>query len=1010
MKGIYLKLIICVLLISNNLYSQTCSWAKNAIGNSNDEGHSVCIDSIGNIYITGTFTSDSINFGSTTLYNNINNGTGDIFLVKYDSTGMVIWARGIGGSGDDMGLHICIDRRGNIYITGYFSSGTITIGNTTLVNNGNRDMLVARYDTLGNPIWAKSAGGIYSDQGLGICTDNTGNVYVSGLFASPSISFDTVTLVNNYTNLNSQQTDVFLVKYNENGNVKWAKRYGFSYYDEGSSVVCDNMDNVYLAGDFGSDSISFDSFTIYNYHAGYSDVFLAKLDSNGITQWVQHIGGVGDEIVPELSCDLTNNIFISGYFSAHSISIGIYNISNSGGQDMFLAKYSPTGTALWATSANKAAGSGSAFNAVDNLGNVYVSSCFYGSTVTFGSYLFTNFAGSNGSCDIYIVKYNNSGTVLWATQAGGANQDLGLAITTDLNGNIYITGVFNSNPANFDSRMINTSGYKDVFLAKYGICPLANQPGTISGSAVICNGTTNTYSISPVSGATSYSWTLPSGWSGSSSTTSITATASSSSGIISVTANNGCGSSIAQTLAITVDFIPSINGAIIGNATPCVGVSTTYSISAVAGATSYTWTLPNGWTGTSTTNSITTTPTTNSGTITVKASNLCGTSNIVSLAVTVVSAPIISGTINGPSQICSGMTYTYSILAVTGATSYQWIFPNGWTGASSTNSINGTPGASGNVRVKAINACGSSAYLVLAVTVNYPPTAPASISGPTQICEGSINTYSSTTVSGATSYTWNLPNFWTGNSTTNSIMATAGSSSGIITVTADNSCGSSGFRILSVTVEPSYSIPVSASICQGQTYTFPDGATSNAAIIYTSHFSTTLACDSSIVTTLTIYSVDTSVSAISTTLTSNANAATYQWINCINLNPISGATSQSYTAINNGSYAVIVSQNGCTDTSLCHLILSTGIANETSRSIIKLIPNPANNTITVHQATLMPNQIIMIFDVLGNTVYRQAINNTTESTIDVSKWSNGIYFYEVSSEKERVRGKIIVER
>lgn len=144
------------------------------------------------------------------------------------------------------------------------------------------------------------------------------------------------------------------------------------------------------------------------------------------------------------------------------------------------------------------------------------------------------------------------------------------------------------------------------------------------------------------------------------------------------------------------------------------------------------------------------------------------------------------------------------------------------------------------------------------------PSMPGPISGSVTVCHESNNTYSVSPVSGATSYTWTLPGGWSGSSTTNTIVATAGSS-GIISVTANNSFGSSPAQTLSVTVN----------------------------------------------------TPDVSVTQTGMTLTANATTATYQWINCSTLLPIGGATSQSYTATVPGNYAVIVTQNSCSDTSAC---------------------------------------------------------------------------------------------
>jgi hypothetical protein len=162
-----------------------------------------------------------------------------------------------------------------------------------------------------------------------------------------------------------------------------------------------------------------------------------------------------------------------------------------------------------------------------------------------------------------------------------------------------------------------------------------DQPGAIIGETSVCQGSPHIYIISPVSGATSYTWTLPSGWSGSSASTSITATAGAIGGIISVTAGNLYGTSILSTLSVSVTALPAQPGAITGETSVCQGSSQTYNISPVSGATTYTWTLPSGWSGSSASTSITATAGATGGTISVTANNSCGTSTPGTLSVSV---------------------------------------------------------------------------------------------------------------------------------------------------------------------------------------------------------------------------------------------------------------------------------------------------------------------------------------------------------------------------------------
>ncbi len=278
----------------------------------------------------------------------------------------------------------------------------------------------------------------------------------------------------------------------------------------------------------------------------------------------------------------------------------------------------------------------------------------------------------------------------------------------------------------------------------------------------------------------------------------------------------------ALTLAVTQP--PAMPGAVNGNSSVCANSSNTYSIVAVPGATFYIWTLPVGWNGNSTNNSVTTTAGNNGGTITVSASNMCGTSANQNLAVAVNNVPEAPGLIIGPLTPCIGGAVTYTATLVSNATSYSWTLPNIWTGASATNTINATTGVTpGNITVAAVNICGSSASTALAVVPAGAPPQPSVITGSNNQCAGSSGTYSVTAVSGVT-YNWSAPAGWTGSSNTNTITYVAGNTSGTISVTATGACGTSTASSRSVTVSPvltpAITISAPGAICANAPATF----------------------------------------------------------------------------------------------------------------------------------------------------------------------------------------------
>jgi hypothetical protein len=428
--------------------------------------------------------------------------------------------------------------------------------------------------------------------------------------------------------------------------------------------------------------------------------------------------------------------------------------------------------------------------------------------------------GNVDQCAGQVVSYSISSiagatSYQWMLPSGwsGTSTTNTISVTVGTNsGNISVNGVNSCGNGGIQSLTVNVNS-----------TPIT--PTAIIGNSSICASSLQTYSVNPVIGATSYTWTLPGGWSGSSTTNSIDVTSGSNNGNISVLANNSCGSSNPQTIAITINNIPSAPGPISGATTICAGVNETYAITPIAGAIAYNWTLPSGWSGSSNSNSIDATAGVNGGNLTVTASFTCGTSLPQTLAIAVQTIPVLSGSIIGNNTACDGSISNYSIGTVIGVTNYTWNAPVDWTFNSNTNSVNMNVGStSGNVTITVENSCGISNTLSLAVNVSPIPSQPSVISGNNILCGGSSNTYSIIPVLGADSYTWSLPIGWTGTSTTNSINTIAGSASGDVSVTANNTCGTSIPQIISITTNNAPIVPVSiigsTAICENTTESY----------------------------------------------------------------------------------------------------------------------------------------------------------------------------------------------
>ena len=373
-----------------------------------------------------------------------------------------LWAKSNGGPNNEMGTSVATDAAGNAYVAGYFQSPSLVFGSFTLTRTGNSNVFLAKYSASGNVLWAVSATGSDSDQPFAVATDPQGNVVVAGYFSSPVITFGGVSLTN------AGVEDAFVVKYDLNGNVIWAKRAGGADWDNARALAVDGNGNIYLAGSFRSPSITFGSFTLTNTAAGMYDGFLVKYDAGGSVVWARSAGGPGNNDPISVATDQSGNVFMAGGFTGATMTFGSITVTNHGLDDLFIARYDASGNVIWAESAGGTREDDCYSVATDGSGNAYINGLFRSETISFGTNVITNFAGSYHTSDVFIAKYDSSGNVLWAADAGGPQDDQGISLTTDAAGNIYCTGVFLSDTAHFGSTtLVNTNYHSDLFLVKY---------------------------------------------------------------------------------------------------------------------------------------------------------------------------------------------------------------------------------------------------------------------------------------------------------------------------------------------------------------------------------------------------------------------------------------------------------------------------------------------------------------------------------------------------------------
>lgn len=243
-------------------------------------------------------------------------------------------------------------------------------------------------------------------------------------------------------------------------------------------------------------------------------------------------------------------------------------------------------------------------------------------------------------------------------------------------------------------------------------------------------------------------------------------------------------------------------------------------------------------------------------------------------------------------------------------------------------------------------------------------------------------TYKNITTSACASYSLNAQTYTT---------------SGVYTQTLTNSVVCDSIITLNLTIKPKTYKNITTSACNSYSLNTQTYTTSG---VYTQTLTNSVGCDSIITLNLTITILNTSISVFGQTIVSNETGASYQWIACSNNSvAINGATSNSYTATNLGTYAVILSKNGCTDTSFCTVINTTNLKEHTVLTNLLIHPNPSINGIFYIRG-LDENAQINIYNELGETVYLNKTNKTDSIEIDLRNKANGIYYIRISTSEE----------
>jgi hypothetical protein len=449
---------------------------------------SVTTDAAGNVYVAGAF-GGTVDFDPGAGTANLTSLSGnDLYFAKYDASGNYVFAKRFGGTSFDELYDVTVDASGNIYLAGYFE-GTVDFdpgaGTANLVSAGAADAFIAKYNASGEYVYAKRIGGTGSDACYSLKTDNSGSIYIAGIFAA-TVDFDPGAGTANLTSGGSN--DIFFAKYDASGNYVYAKNPSGLGSESAMSIAVDPAGNVYLTGSFGT-TVDFDpgAGTASLTSAGSNDIFIAKYDASGNYIYAKNVAGANDDYGYSLQVDASGNAFVTGYFTGTADfdpGAGTANLTSVGDSDIFLAKYDASGNYVFAKSIGST-GYDIAYDiALDASGNAYITGYFAG-TADFDPAAGTANLVSAGSRDLFFAKYDASGNYVYAKQVGGLEEDIAYSIALDASGNVhlagYITGSIDADPS---ATVITNSANNsiDTYIAKFSVCA-APQLSTLATNA-----------------------------------------------------------------------------------------------------------------------------------------------------------------------------------------------------------------------------------------------------------------------------------------------------------------------------------------------------------------------------------------------------------------------------------------------------------------------------------------------------------------------------------------------
>lgn len=475
---IFFCLIVCI-----SLNAQDFQWAIQSEGSGSVEYVTVKKDVSNNVLVAANFTNSvDVNPGAGTLTFN-SSGFDDILIMKFSDTGTLIWAKRFGGALMDKVKSLAVDVNNEIVITGYFS-GSLDAdpgpATSILNSSGVEDIFIIKLDSNGNHIWSRKIGGANSDIATDISLGASHQIICTGTFVN-TVDFDPG--VGSFPVSSMGLTDGFIEKLDSNGNFIWVKTFGSSHADAANAVAINDSDDIYITGYFKG-SVDFDpgvGIASLSSVLSTDDVFILKLDENGMYHWVRQVGGNSVDRGEHIHVDGSGSLMITGTFNTtvdFNPTAGTDLHVSNGGDDFFIMKIDSGGSYQWCNTYGSANNETAGEVDVDGLNRILLTGSFAG-TVDFDPGIGTfNLTSAGGTGDIFIQCLLPDGSLNWVENIGGVGTDKGLGLDINQNEELLVCGFFQNTmdaDPGIGSTVLNSTSMGDGFLVKFKPCLLYDE-------------------------------------------------------------------------------------------------------------------------------------------------------------------------------------------------------------------------------------------------------------------------------------------------------------------------------------------------------------------------------------------------------------------------------------------------------------------------------------------------------------------------------------------------------